>query len=77
MVLYQIFGIKGIISSIVNWGFWDILFLKHKKTPPNPQNLKYLNHKIKHFQKFTIKNLNPKCLKKRKYFTYQMVSLGI
>ena len=43
-----------LLSSIVNWGFWDILFLKHTKKISNSQNLKNLNQKIKHF---TIKNL--------------------
>ena len=64
-------------SSIVNWGFWGILFLKHTKKTPNSQNLKNLNRKINHLKKFTVKNLNQKCLKKRKYFTYQVVSLVI
>ena len=66
-----------LLSSIVIWGFLDILFSKHTQKTSNSQNLKNLNQKINHFKKFTIKNLNQKCLKKRKYFTYQVVSLVI
>ena len=54
-----------LLSSTVNWGLRDILFLKHTKKTPNSQNLKNLNQKINHFKKFTTKNLNQKCLKKK------------
>ena len=49
-------------------------FFTQKKTE-KLKNLKNLHQKSTTLKKFTIKNLNQKRLKKRKYFTYQMVDL--